>query len=127
MPLFLYILLSILIIVLIALSVYLFSWLKQVRAKIDLAVDDIHNLSQKVDPLLDQVTEMVENANKLSATAESKVSQVAEIIDHISNRFSWITKSTSKSLSKPHPGESLYVRIRAVSRGMGAFIQKLLK
>jgi uncharacterized protein YoxC len=127
MPLFLYILLSILTIVLIALGLYLFRWLKEVQKKIDLAVDDIHRLAQKADPLLEKLTETVENANRLSATAETKVSQIMQIIDSISEKFSWLGKSTSTNLSSPIPGESLFVRIRAVSKGMGAFIQRMLK
>ncbi len=127
MPLFLYILLSILSIVLIALGLFMFRWLKEVKQKIDLAVDDIHMLSKKAEPLLEKLTETVENANRLSVTAETKVSQVVQIIDQISDKFSWFGKSASKGTSTPNPGESLFIKIRAVSKGMGAFIQRMLK
>ncbi|NOX18475.1 MAG: hypothetical protein GXO87_09385 [Chlorobi bacterium] len=127
MPLLVNILLSILIIILIALAVYLFGWLKNVKLKIDLAVDDIHRLSKKADPLLEKLTEAVENANRLSAAAETKVSQIVQVIDLIGEKFSWLSKSASSNTSKPNPGESLYIKIRAVSKGMGAFIQRLLK
>ena len=121
---FIDILLIILVIVGIALVIYLFFWLQNIRKTINVIQEEIHDVYVSTIPLLEKLTQTVESANRVSATAEEKLSLVTSLIDKTQEKFSWLIRSKKQS-SDSSPVESLITHIRAVSKGIGAFLQKL--
>jgi uncharacterized protein YoxC len=118
------ILLVILIIAAIGFVIYLFFWLKNIKNFISEMQKDVHEISVRVLPLINELTQVAETANRVTSSAEEKVSRIEIFLNNLSDKFTWLF-GKSKSLKSNNPAESLMIQIRALSKGLSSFVKRL--
>ena len=120
------ILISLLIIAAISLIIYLIIWLNKVGKVIVSINKDISDLHDRVIPLIDNLTKTSETASTISLEAEKYLNDFSGIINNLFNKLSWLKgKQNDLEIKKNFPGQGLFVNLRAISKGIGAFLKNL--
>ena len=123
---FIDILISLLIIAAISLIIYLITWLNKVGKVIVSINKDISDLHDRVIPLIDNLTKTSETASTISLEAEKYLNDFSGIINNLFNKLSWLKgKQNDLEIKKNFPGQGLFVNLRAISKGIGAFLKNL--
>ncbi|MFH1196502.1 MAG: DUF948 domain-containing protein [bacterium] len=116
------ILLAILIIAASALCVYLIKSLIKLNETLDLIRQDIHTLSEKTLPVLENLNETTRNLNRVTSDVESKVGDIISVVDRYKEKFLKIKYSATESSGNPII--NLVRNLRAISKGTLAFVRK---
>jgi uncharacterized protein YoxC len=116
------ILLAILIIAASALCVYLIKSLIKLNVTLDLIRQDIHTLSEKTLPVLENLNEATRNLNRVTSDVESKVGDIISFVDRYKEKFNKIKYSVTESPGNPII--NLVRNLRAISKGTSAFVRK---
>lgn len=120
------ILLSILILCGILLLIYLIIWLKNLEKVIKSISDDVNDIHNKAIPLIENLTETSNNASKITAEAEKRINDLSEFFGTWSEKVSWMkNKQQSLLQKKDYPGEGLLLNLRAISKGIAAFLKNI--
>lgn len=118
------ILLSILIVAAIILIGFVVSWMKRIENYWFHIQNDIAEMKDKAIPVLNNLEELTSNAVKISSDASSKVKEVSNIIDNVKDKFSFLLHP-GKIKSKSEPIVGLITELKALSRGIAAFVSKI--
>ncbi len=120
------ILLSLLIIAAIFLIVYLITWLHKIGKVIEQINNDIGDLHDKAIPLIENLTKTAESTSKITNEAEKYFKDFSEIVDILFDKLSWFKSKSGSMLQKTNsPGEGIFLNLRAISKGIRAFIKNL--
>jgi len=120
------ILISLLILATISLIIYLIIWLNKIGKIVDSINNDIKDLHDRVIPLIDNLTQTSETASTISLEAEKYVNDFLRVINNLFDKFSWLKgKQNDLETKKNFPGQGLFVNLRAISKGIGAFLKHL--
>lgn len=117
------ILLSILIIAAIILIGFVLSWLKRVESYWFQIHEDIKEIKDKTLPVLNNLEELTSNAAKISRDATSKVNEVSGMIENVKEKISFLFYPIKKG-QHSEPVSGLITQLRAVSKGIAAFVSK---
>lgn len=118
------ILLSILIVAAIILIGFVISWMKRLENCWFQIQSDIAEMKEKTIPVLNNLEELTSNAVKISSDASSRVKEVSNVIDSIKDKFSFLLHH-GKIKSKSEPVLRLITELKALSRGIAAFVSKI--
>ena len=120
------ILISLLIIAAISLIIYLITWLNKVGKVIVSINKDISDLHDRVIPLIDNLTKTSETASIISLEAEKHLNDFSGIMNNLFDKLKWLKgKQNDLEIKKNFPGQGLFVNLRAISKGIGAFLKNL--
>lgn len=123
---FIDILISLLIIAAISLIIYLITWLNKVGKVIVSINKDISDLHDRVIPLIDNLTKTSETASTISLEAEKYLNDFSGIMNNLFDKLKWLKgKQNDLEIKKNFPGQGLFVNLRAISKGIGAFLKNL--
>jgi len=123
---FIDILISLLIIAAISLIIYLITWLNKVGKVIVSINKDISDLHDRVIPLIDNLTKTSETATAISLEAEKYLNDFSGIMNNLFDKLKWLKgKQNDLEIKKNFPGQGLFVNLRAISKGIGAFLKNL--
>jgi len=120
------ILLGLLIFSAIILIIFLIVWLNKVGKVIDSLNHNIGDLHDKSIPLIENLTKTSENASIISTEAAKHMNDFSGIIGKLTEKLSWLkNKQNDFTQKKDYPGEGLFLNLRAISKGIGAFLKNL--
>ena len=120
------VLLGLLILSAIILIIFLIVWLNKVGKVIESLNHNIGDLHDKSIPLIENLTKTSESASKISTEAEKYMNDFSGIISTLTEKFSWFEKKQHDfTRKKDYPGEGLFLNLRAISKGIGAFLKNL--
>lgn len=117
--------LFILIIVGIFLGIYLIIFLKKINITLDLVQSDLHNVNNKLEPILDNLKVVTEKAANISNETEKRVLDISNTIQNVRNTVSKLSFKSSGASSNRSPIIDLLSNLAAVSKGVSAFWNKL--
>ena len=122
------ILLLILIIVAIIVGVYVILTLKKVMVTMTSVEKDIHELSQKTIPLLENLNETSQKINYITNEAERHVEDFNSAIITVKEKIHSFTSEMSQQGSGPEfPASSLIKILTGISKGIAVFWSKYKK
>ncbi len=123
------ILLVILIIAAIALCVYLIISLKNMNETLNSIQNDIHNLSEKTIPILDNLDDTSKRINQIAAKAENHFNDFSNSIENFRDKIYEIGNDFTASFSSPKSDKpqvfGLIKTLSGISKGIFAFWRKL--
>ena len=118
------ILIVLLLIAVIALVVYLILFLIKVSKSIEAMERDVHQLSQKSLPILEDLNETIQKVNEIADQAQNKFDEVNNAFDSIKsifNKFVPQKKSHQKTGDVKNPVVDLIKKFQAISKGVSTF------
>jgi len=116
------IMLLVLIIVAIIVCVYLVLTLKKVTATLEEVVKDVHKLSGKILPLLENLNEVSKKAVYITSEAEKHVEDFNSAVNNAKQKFCDFTSGVASRGSNPeNPAGNLIKILTGISRGIAVF------
>lgn len=118
------ILIALLLVAVIFLVIYLIFFLKRALQSIENLEEDVHQLSLKSYPILDDLNDCIQKINEIADQAQEKITDVNEAFNSVK---SIIQKFIPQKGSSEREGENknhiydLIKNIQAVSKGVSAF------
>ena len=120
--------LDILLIILVAsaivLCVYLIFSLKKINVTLNQLQNDVHNISEKTLPILDNLQQVSEKINNITERAANQINDLTNSIQKVKDKIFFL-KPRDKKSSSENPVNNLIKNLSAVSKGIIAFWQKL--
>ena len=120
--------LDILLIILVAsaivLCVYLIFSLKKINVTLNQLQNDVHNISEKTLPILDNLQQVSEKINNITERAANQINDLTNSIQKVKDKIFFL-KPRDKKSSSENPVNNLIKNLSAVSKGISAFWQKL--
>jgi len=117
--------LLILIIVGIILGIYFIISLKNINTILDIVQGDISKLSDKLEPILDNLKVITEKAVDISDETEKRVLDISNTIQNVRNTVSKLSFSGKGNSTRRSPIQDLLGNLTAASRGISTFWSKL--
>ena len=120
--------LDILLIILVAsaivLCLYLIFSLKKINVTLNQLQNDVHNISEKTLPILDNLQQVSEKINNITERAANQINDLTNSIQKVKDKIFFL-KPRDKKSSSENPVNNLIKNLSAVSKGISAFWQKL--
>ena len=116
--------LLILIIVAIVLGVYLIITLNKLNKTLDNVQKDMHSFNNQLEPILGNLTTISQKAVNISEETEKRVFDLGNSIQNVKNtvnKFSFKKNGNTQG----NPVQDLIANVRAISKGISAFWNKL--
>ena len=114
-----------LLIVGIVLGIYLIISLKKITSTLSILEKDLHNLNDKMEPILDNIKIITDKAVNISDETEKRVLDLSTTIQNVRNTVSRFSIKSKDSASHRSPIQDLLSNLTAFSKGFSAFWQKL--
>lgn len=121
------ILLLLLIAVAIIVCVYLVLTLKKVIETLTRVEKDVHELSEKTVPLLENLNEVSKKALYISSEAEKHVEDLNSAVNNAKQKFRDFTSEVSQGSNPEYPAGNLIKILTGISRGIAVFWKKYKK
>jgi len=118
------ILIIVLLISVIALIGYLFLVLKSISKNIENMEKDVHQLSKKSIPLLEELRETIEKFNGIADSTQNKINEINEVFHSVKSvvyKFIPQKNSFQKEGTSKNPVANLIKNLQAISKGVSAF------
>lgn len=112
----------VLIVVVLALCIYLFSTLRKLNRSIDVLSADLHRLIDSTIPLVDNLKESSERFNNIVSDAEKHMADFNEMVSSTKEKVSSLTTRVKESKTQ-NPILNLVGNLQAISKGISAFWQ----
>lgn len=116
--------LLILIIVAIFLGIYLIVTLNKLNKTLDKVQKDLHSFNNQLEPILGNLTTISQKAVNISEETEKRVLDLGNSIQNVKNtvnKFSFKKNGNTQG----NPVQDLIANVRAISKGISAFWNKL--
>lgn len=111
-----------------ALCVYVIITLKNVTKTLAAVQEDVHQLKQKVDPILLNVDVISDRVAKVTIEAEELVASIKHLADDIKNKIDELLHKGKKIKDNfESPVNEWYRKVTGLANGIGAFWSTLKK
>lgn len=109
-----------------ALCIYLIISLKKMNNSIEILQKDLHELSEKTIPVVENLTVITERAARITGEAEDYWSSLTESIEGIKTKISHFGKNSGRDKTN-RPVEDFIRNLRAIFMGISAFWDNIKK
>jgi predicted PurR-regulated permease PerM len=109
-----------------ALCIYLIISLKKINNSIEILQKDLHELSEKTIPVVENLTVITERAARITGEAEDYWSSLTESIEGIKTKISRFGKDSGRDKTN-RPVEDFIRNLRAIFMGISAFWDNIKK
>ena len=106
-----------------ALCIFVIIYLKKIFEQVELVRNDIHEIVRNTVPLLDDLKEVTQRANKIVTEAENYWDEIDRSIKNLRERVTNL-KPLSKFRETQSQATDLIKNIKAIVRGINAFWQE---
>ncbi|PID62817.1 MAG: hypothetical protein CR986_00725 [Ignavibacteriae bacterium] len=114
----------ILIIIGIILGIILIFFILKLNKSVDVLMLNFNKMDEKLKPILENVKQITSKAVSVSSETEKRVMEISDTIQNVKNTVSKFTVSKNSNAGKT-PVHDLLNNVRAVSKGVAAFWNKL--
>ncbi|MBU2492730.1 MAG: DUF948 domain-containing protein [Bacteroidetes bacterium] len=118
------VLIIILIVAAVVLCVYLVFTLNKLRKSFESIENDIHIISEKTVPVLDNLEEITRKAAQITGDAEEQISELKSFIHSIKRKVNRVVDLPGK-INPEHRVSELLKNLNAVAKGFSVFWSKL--
>ncbi len=112
----------ILIVIVAALCIYLFTTLRKVNRSIDVLSADLHRLIDSTLPMMENLNEASEKFNNIASDAERHMAEFNELVSSTKSKFSSLSAKVKEGKSH-NPVFNLVNNLNAISKGISSFWQ----
>lgn len=108
--------------------VYLIGFIKQTQKNLTGVQHDIHELKERIDPILVKVDKISDNVTRITEDVEEQIAAVKRVVEDVTDKVEGllnIDKKIKENLDSS-PVSGIYKRVVAMTHGVSAFWNTLL-
>lgn len=108
--------------------IYLIGFIKQTQKNLTAVQLDIHQLKERIDPILIKVDQISDNVINITEDVEEQIASVKRVVEDVTDKVEGllnIDKKIKENLDSS-PVAGIYKKVVAMSHGVSAFWNTLL-
>jgi|GEM_PF-4149753 len=108
--------------------VYLIGFIKQTQKTLTVVQNDIHDLKERVDPILVKVDKIADNVTGITDDVEEQITSIKRVVEDVTDKVQGllnIDKKIKENLDSS-PVSGIYKKVVAMTHGVSAFWNTLL-